>query len=108
MLRPPVGLISALRSLPPRTSRDFVDSTVDKIGDAYPILWKRNGAPPLHGDGIRSSSDLSSGGDASGKTIGQVFVAVDAVVSNNTNELKTCISRSVSDRRVYACFAKGS
>ena len=50
----------------------------------------------------------SSGGDASGKTIGQVFVAVDAVVSNNTNELKTCISRSVSDRRVYACFAKGS
>ena len=30
------------------------------------------------------------------------------VVSKNTNELKTCISRSVSDRRVYACFAKGS
>ena len=30
------------------------------------------------------------------------------VVSKNTNELKTCISQSVSYRRVYACFAKGS
>ena len=26
------------------------------------------------------------------------------VVSKNTNELKTCISRSVSDRRTYACL----
>ena len=30
------------------------------------------------------------------------------VLSKNTNELKTCISQSVSYRRVYACFAKGS
>ena len=34
---------------------------------------KRSGAPQLHGDGIRSSGDV-----ASGKAIGQVFVAVDA------------------------------
>ena len=27
-------------------------------------------------------------------------------MSKNTNELKTCISQSVSYRRVYACFAK--
>ena len=33
---------------------------------------------------------------------------IDVVVSKNTNELKTCISQSVSYRRVYACFAKGS
>ena len=46
--------------------------------DAYPTLWKRDGAPPLHGDGIRSSGDLSSDDVASGKSIGQVFVAVDA------------------------------
>ena len=32
----------------------------------------------------------------------------EGVVSKNTNELKTCISQSVSYRRVYACFAKGS
>ena len=32
----------------------------------------------------------------------------EPVVSKNTNELKTCISQSVSYRRVYACFAKGS
>ena len=31
----------------------------------------------------------------------------NGVVSKNTNELKTCISRSVSYRRVYACFAMG-
>ena len=30
------------------------------------------------------------------------------LVSKNTNELKTRVSRGVSDRRVYACFAKGS
>ncbi len=30
------------------------------------------------------------------------------VVSKNTNELKTRVSRGVSDRRVYALFAKGS
>ena len=30
------------------------------------------------------------------------------VVSKNTNELKTRVSRGVSDRRVYAWFAKGS
>ena len=33
---------------------------------------------------------------------------IDVVVSKNTNELKTCISQSVSYRRVYACFAKRS
>ncbi|GEM_PF-6974698 len=32
----------------------------------------------------------------------------DRVLSKNTNELKTRVSRGVSDRRVYACFAKGS
>ena len=40
-----------------------------KQQDAYPILWKRNSATPLHGDGIRSSGD--------------------PVLSKNTNELKT-------------------
>jgi len=30
------------------------------------------------------------------------------VLSKNTNELKTRVSRGVSDRRVYAYFAKGS
>ena len=29
-------------------------------------------------------------------------------MSKNTNELKTRVSRGVSDRRVYAYFAKGS
>ncbi len=36
------------------------------------------------------------------------FSASDPVVSKNTNELKTRVSRGVSDRRVYAWFAKGS
>ena len=33
--------------------------------------------------------------------------AFNGVVSKNTNELKTCMSRIVSDRCVYACLAKG-
>ena len=30
------------------------------------------------------------------------------VLSKNTNELKTRVSRGISDRRVYAYFANGS
>ncbi len=35
-----------------------------------------------------------------GTMAGLYEAAIEAVVSKNTNELKTCISRSVSDRRV--------
>jgi len=35
-------------------------------------------------------------------------LATKPVLSKNTNKLKTHVSRGVSDRRVYACFAKGT